>query len=73
MIDLQIALSKFVNAAEQISAGILVLTDVCSYNKVANPKLFLDFLDLMEVYGAQADHRCDSLHDARLNAYNRIT
>ncbi len=73
MIDLQIVLSKFVNAAEQLTGGILTLTDVCSYNKSPDPKLFMDFLDLMEVYGAQADHKCDSLQESRLNAFNRIT
>lgn len=55
MIDLQIALSNLINAAEQVSAGILTLIDVCNINKRPNPQKIIEFLDLMQVYGALAD------------------
>jgi len=48
----QIWLSKVINLAEQLEAGVADLQDVCNFNRKTTPEQLALFLAVMEVYGS---------------------
>ena len=70
---MQIWLSKVINLAEQLEAGVADIKDVCNFNRKTTPEQLALFLTVMEVYGSSVPAQsmttaADYLYEARLAA-----
>ena len=77
MISVQIQLSKIINLAEQLEAGVVDLQDICNFNRKTTSEQLALFLTVMEVYGSSVPAQsmtktADYLYEARLAASDQL-